>query len=274
MHMTRTIVAALICACLWTVSPAAAQMPRISDLVTAEIRPGWRTEKGTIMAALHLRLARDWITYWRHPGESGIAPRLDLSGSGNLAGARLHWPAPRLFTKAGYLSIGYANELVLPLELSPVQDGRPVDLELALSIGVCADICIPVDMEFAVALDGHGEADRTIRRALDHRPTTARAAGLSDLRCAVQPTQKGLQLTTHWTMPRQSDGVEHILLEMPGSPWRVQTLPSSRTGQQLTGRAMLRPKSDQAAAIDRSTIRMTLVTDNGAFQHQGCSLTR
>ena len=75
--------------------------PRPSDIVAAEIRPGWRTEQGTIMAALHLRLARDWITYWRHPGESGIAPRLDLSGSGNLAGARLHWPALALVYQGG-----------------------------------------------------------------------------------------------------------------------------------------------------------------------------
>ena len=102
MSMFRSLASAMPCASLWAVGPATAQVPRPSDIVAAEVLPGWRTEQGTIMAALHLRLARDWITYWRHPGESGIAPRLDLSGSGNLAEARVHWPAPRLFTKAGF----------------------------------------------------------------------------------------------------------------------------------------------------------------------------
>lgn len=273
MSIIRTLASAAFCASLWASAPASAQVPRPSDIVAAEIRPGWRTDEGTIMAAVHLRLARDWITYWRHPGESGIAPRLDLAGSGNLASARVHWPAPRLFTKAGYLSIGYADELVLPLELVPARAGQPIDLRAALSIGVCDDVCIPVDMEFSAELDGRGAPDRTIRQALAHRPSTARAAGLSDLHCDVQPAKKGMHLSAQWTIP-QSNGQEYILIEMPGSAWRVQTLPSLRTGDQLTGQALLRARKGQAAAIDRSSIRMTLITAQGTFEHQGCSLTR
>lgn len=273
MSIFRLLASALFCASIWATVPASAQVPRPSDIVAAEIRPGWRTAQGTIMAALHVRLARDWITYWRHPGESGIAPRLDLSGSGNLAAARVHWPAPRLFTKAGYLSIGYADELVLPLELTPALADRPIDLRMALSIGVCDDVCIPVDMDFTVALDGRGGPDRTIRQALARQPSTARAAGLSELRCEFQPARKGMHLTTHWTIPQQT-GDEYILLEMPGSAWRVQTMPSIRTGGQLSGQAILRARKGQAAAIDRSAIRMTLITRDGTFEHQGCSLTR
>lgn len=273
MFKINPILAALLGASLWALSPATAQVPRPSDIVAAEIRPGWRTETGTIMAALHLRLARNWITYWRHPGESGIAPRLDLSGSGNLAGARLHWPAPRLFTKAGYLSIGYADELVLPIELTPARAGQPIDLRAALSIGVCDDVCIPVDMTLAVALDGHGGPDRAIRTALENGLKTARAAGLSDVTCEIEPARKGMQLSARWTMPQQS-GQEFMLLEMPDGVWRVQTLPSLRAGGQVTGQALLRARKGQSGAIDRSAIRMTLITTDGAFEHQGCSLTR
>ncbi|SUZ31569.1 hypothetical protein ROE7235_01318 [Roseibaca ekhonensis] len=273
MSIFRSLASVAICASVWAVSPATAQVPRPSDIVAAEVLPGWRTEHGTIMAALHLRLARDWITYWRHPGESGIPPRLDLSGSGNLAGARLHWPAPRLFTKAGYLSIGYANELVLPLELTPTSAGMPIDLRAAFSIGVCDDVCIPVDMQFATVLDGRGGPDRAIRSALARQPESGRSAGLSDLRCEVQPAAKGMHLSAHWTIPQRA-GQEYILLELPGSAWRVQSLPSQRVGGQLTGQAMLRGKKGQAAGIDRSAIRMTLITPDGTFEHQGCSLTR
>ena len=273
MDISRLLAGAIVGASLWLGSHATAQALRPSDIVQADIRPGWRTDRGTIMAALHLRLARDWITYWRHPGESGIPPRLDLSGSGNLEGARLHWPAPRLFDKAGFLSIGYKHDLVLPLELTPANASRPVDLRAALSIGVCDDVCIPVDMEFAVALDGRGAPDSAIRRALASGPQSARAAGLSDLHCRVQPAEKGLQLSARWTIPQRA-GKEYMLMEMPGSPWRVQSLPSVRTGGHLTGQAMLRSKQDKAGGIDRSRIRMTMITADGAFEHQGCSVAR
>ncbi|MFX4601211.1 protein-disulfide reductase DsbD domain-containing protein, partial [Acinetobacter baumannii] len=43
---------------------------------------------------LELRLEPGWKTYWRSPGDAGFAPRLDWSGSGNLAGATLSYPAP------------------------------------------------------------------------------------------------------------------------------------------------------------------------------------
>lgn len=273
MSFFRTLASALLCTNLWTGGPALAQAPNPSEIVTAEIRPGWRTPRGTIMAGLHLRLAPGWITYWRHPGESGIPPRLDMSGSGNLESARLHWPAPRLFNKAGYLSIGYADELVLPIELTPARRGQPINLSAALSIGVCDDVCIPVDMSFSATLAGAGAPDRVIRQSLDRRPSTARAAGLSDLRCEFEPAKKGMHLNVHWKIP-QSSGQEFILLELPGNAWRVQSLPSLRSGGQLTGQAILRARKGQTAAIDRSAIRMTLITSAGTFEHQGCSLTR
>lgn len=225
------------------------------------------------MSALHLRLAPSWITYWRHPGESGIAPRLDLSKSINLAGARIHWPAPRLFTKAGFLSIGYADEVILPLELTPERADRAIDLDAMISIGVCDDVCIPVDLHFNRSLDGRGAPDRAITRALDRRPGTARSAGLSDLHCEMQPASKGLHLSARWTIPQHA-GQEYILLELPDGPWRVQALPSQRSGATLTGQAMLRGPKGQAFGVNRSDIRMTLITTDGTFVHQGCSLGR
>jgi DsbC/DsbD-like thiol-disulfide interchange protein len=249
-----------------------AQAPRPSDVVSAELRPGWRTQSGTVIAAVHLKMARNWITYWRHPGEAGIAPRLDLSGSGNLAGVRLHWPAPRLFTKAGYLSIGYADELVLPIELTPRRTGQPIDLRAALSVGVCDEVCIPVDMQFSATLSGNGTYDRLIANALDRQPASARAAGLTDVSCGIEPAKRGVQISARWAFPDR--GVqEYLLVEVPGPGWRVRPMASHRAGAQLTGTALLRA-TGQGNAIDRSSVRMTLITSDGTYEHQGCSLTR
>src|SRR6476660_5184175 len=51
-----------------------------------------------LRAGIEIRLAPGWKTYWRYPGDSGVPPRFDFSGSDNLARAKVLYPAPHLFT--------------------------------------------------------------------------------------------------------------------------------------------------------------------------------
>src|SRR6056297_1113481 len=83
---------------------AEAAMP--ADVVRAEVLPGWTTGAGTRMAALRLTLAPGWKTYWRAPGDAGIPPAFDWSGSRNLKGVAFHWPAPDVFQSYGIRTIG------------------------------------------------------------------------------------------------------------------------------------------------------------------------
>ena len=56
---------------------------------------------GTVAAGLHFRLEEGWKIYWRSPGDAGFPPRPDWSGSANLAGAKVWWPAPLRFSILG-----------------------------------------------------------------------------------------------------------------------------------------------------------------------------
>jgi len=56
----------------------------LDDVAKVTVLPGWRTATGNHMAAIRIELAEGWTTYWRSAGESGIPPRFDWSGSGNL----------------------------------------------------------------------------------------------------------------------------------------------------------------------------------------------
>ena len=53
------------------------------------------------MAAVEIRLAPGWHTYWRVPGEAGIPPRFDWSGSQNLAAVAYEWPRPEIIVSYG-----------------------------------------------------------------------------------------------------------------------------------------------------------------------------
>ncbi len=239
-----------------------------SDVVNAQIKPGWKTSAGTHMSALKLRLAPDWITYWRHPGESGIVPRLDWSGSRNIAQARIVWPEPRLHIKAGFASVGYADQVTLPIEITPVEAGQPVELAATLSLGVCNDICIPVDLPFNLSLSGAGLHDAAIATALEKRPRSARSAGLRDVSCTIAPHKRGVQLSAALSMP-PSGAREFVVIEAPGLAARV--LPTERQGDKLIGHSLIRSSGDMPA-IDRSAVRLSVVSERGTVVHQGCAL--
>ena len=247
---------------------AQAQSPKLSEILDARMRSGWQTDTGTHMAALHLRLAGNWITYWRHPGESGIVPKLDWSGSHNLAGARIHWPEPRLYFKAGIASIGYSREIVLPIELTPADPGLPFELDATLTLGVCDDICIPVDLALQLGVNDTGRPDGMIATALTQRPRKASSAGLVNVSCDVSPDKRGMRLSATLTLPQQG-AEEFALIEMTGPPIRSSALPSERHGDTITGHTLLRLKPGEA--IDRSAVRISVVSENGVVQHQGCT---
>jgi DsbC/DsbD-like thiol-disulfide interchange protein len=243
---------------------------QLGQLVRAGILPGWTTAQGTRMAALQLRLAPGWKTYFRIPGEAGIAPRFDWSESQNLAEVRIHWPRPEVFDQGGFRSIGYHDELVLPLELVPQRPDRPIVLSGRISIGVCDDICVPAELTVEAALRGEGAPDGRITAALATAARPAREAGLSGpLRCAVEPAGRGLALTLRATLPRQA-AEEHMLIELPGSRTWVGDSRTWRDGGDLVARAQLRAPRGEAPVLDRSRIAVTILGGSRALEHRGC----
>lgn len=251
-------------------APALAQGLFAPRIVEAELRPGWRTAEGTVMAALHLELAQGWKTYWRIPGEAGIAPRLDWSRSQNVQAVTEHWPLPIVFDQSGFQSIGYAGELVLPLEFHPERAGRPMAVHGEITIGVCRETCVPVDLSLSIALRGEGAHDPMIAAALAQGPRPAQNAGLAASRCALSPTERGMELTLRATLPR-SGGTEHVVIELPGTNYWVADARSWREGGDLVARTLVRDPARGPVIIDRSALAFTVISDRQILTAQGCT---
>ena len=249
--------------------PAQAQGLFAQRLVEAELRPGWLTPQGTVMAALHLELAEGWKTYWRVPGEAGIAPQMDWSRSQNVAGVTAHWPLPVVFDQGGFQSIGYGGELVLPLEFRPERSGRPMAVHGDITIGVCQDICVPVDLSLSIALRGEGAHDPVIAQALSQVARPARAAGLTASRCTLTPSERGMELTLRATLPR-SGGAEHVVIELPGTGYWVNDAESWREGGDLVARTLVRNPARGPVTIDRSALVFTVIGERQMLSAQGC----
>ena len=166
--MTRKTLASL-CLALTMALPASAQS--YDRVVQAEVLPGWRMEDGHHMAAIRITLNPGWKTYWRAPGDAGIPPRFDWRGSGNLRNVDITWPTPEVFDQNGMRSIGYAQEVILPLRITPKRAGKPVKFKAHLNIGVCRDICVPQDIKVTASLPPDvTKRDPRIAAAMAERP--------------------------------------------------------------------------------------------------------
>ncbi len=126
-----------------------------------------------LWAAVAIRMDEGWKTYWRNPGDAGIPPHLDWEGSINLASAKVEWPTPLRFHDGLAWSIGYEDEVVIPIRLEAENPERPVALSLRFSYAVCAEICIPeqADLNGFVRNDEtDAAASKMIGRALKKVP--------------------------------------------------------------------------------------------------------
>jgi suppressor for copper-sensitivity B len=114
---------------------------------------GGATGVGTgdsVSAGLEMKLADGWHAYWKMPGESGLPPHLDWSGSTNLASAAMDWPLPKRMEIAGLQSFVYDGTVLFPLTIKPAKPGQPVSLALKAEIMVCRDICVPQTLNLSL----------------------------------------------------------------------------------------------------------------------------
>jgi DsbC/DsbD-like thiol-disulfide interchange protein len=148
-------------------APASVSGEQVS-LVAAENAPGAKT----FLAGLRMEMKDGWHTYWRMPGDSGIAPNFDWSGSQNVAAVDLLWPAPQRFDAKGDNTVGYTHEVVWPVLVRAADPAKPVTLKLSAFYGVCANICVPGEAHLSLVLPGAGTATdgELIRRYLARVP--------------------------------------------------------------------------------------------------------
>ena len=86
---------------------------KVRCMLTGEVDPA----TNTLPAVLEVQLEGDWKTYWRSPGEGGIAPTIKWDGSRNLQQVDWRWPATEEFSLLGLQTFGYKGNTTFPLTL-------------------------------------------------------------------------------------------------------------------------------------------------------------
>jgi DsbC/DsbD-like thiol-disulfide interchange protein len=128
-----------------------------------------------LLGGVAFQLQPGWKTYWRTPGDSGVPPRFDFSKSDNVEAVTVLWPAPKQFDDgAGGVSLGYHDQIVLPLRIVAKNVDKPVTLRAEINYAVCEKLCIPVEANAELAFNSVASTeDSALFAALDTVPKPA-----------------------------------------------------------------------------------------------------
>jgi DsbC/DsbD-like thiol-disulfide interchange protein len=198
-----------------------------------------------LLGGIALQLQPGWKTYWRTPGDSGVPPRFDFSKSENIEAVTVLWPAPTKFDDgAGGHSLGYHNQIVLPLRIVAKNTDRPVTLRAEINYAVCEKLCIPVEASTELSFTSVASTeDSALFAALDTVPKPASVGdpnpltirdvkrdGKSSVQVdVVSPDAREVSLfvegpTPDWGLPvpnlveHSPPGVKRFVFELDGMP--------------------------------------------------------
>src|SRR5258706_9401681 len=198
-----------------------------------------------LLGGIAVQLQPGWKTYWRTPGDSGVPPRFDFSKSENIEAVTVLWPAPAKFDDgAGGHSMGYHDQVVLPLRIVAKNADKPVMLRVGINYAVCEKICIPVEANTELGFTSVASTeDSALYAALDTVPKPASVGDPNPLTIrdvkrdgktsvmvdVVAPDAREVGLfvegpTPDWALPvpklleRSPPGVKRFAFELEGLP--------------------------------------------------------
>ena len=230
---------------------------------------GWRQADGSHVAAIEIRMRPGWYTYWRVPGDAGIAPEFDWSGSRNLASVAYEWPHPEVIETAGMRSFGFYDELVLPIRLEPQRRGEAIEASLELFFGICEQVCIPAEVRVEAVLPPSAAPvgrDRigAAQAARAHGPGEA---GVINASCGITAGTDGAEIaaTVEFAAPPLAGQV--VVFESARGDVGIGRSRTQQSGSTLAARAALAG----GGALDRSDLRLTVIGPERTVDIPGCA---
>lgn len=112
-------------------------------------------DDGKIDILLDVKLDDGWKTYWRSPGEGGVAP--EIVWSTPIETVDWQWPAPGRFDVAGVSTQGYMGDIIFPITVSSAE--KLTKLAGVLTLSTCSNVCILTDYPFELDLTEPTPAD-------------------------------------------------------------------------------------------------------------------
>lgn len=219
--------------------------------------------------AIQMELKPGWKTYWRMPGDTGIAPQFDTSGSSNLKSFEVEWPAPKSFDDTYGRSIGYSNRVVLPVRVVAKNKTLPMAVALTVRYGVCERICVPLEQSFSLVLTRFVPPNADAAALIDSARQSVPVAGTASTPLAVtavglagQLPDAALRVATRIADP---DAPTELFAEGPEDWYLPLPKRTGKAGDEIQWELSL-ADLPQSAIISGSSVTFTLVNGKQAIE--------
>jgi DsbC/DsbD-like thiol-disulfide interchange protein len=175
-----------------------------------------------LLGGVAFQLEPGWKTYWRTPGDSGVPPRFDFSRSDNVDAVTVLWPAPSKFPDgAGGHSLGYHDQVVLPLRIAAKNADKPITLRATITYAVCAKLCVPVEASIELPFVSVASTeDSALAAALDTVPKPARVGDPNPLTIRDVKRKGESAVTVDVVTANPKDDVD-LFVEGPTPDWAL-----------------------------------------------------
>ena len=242
----------------------------IIGLKSVDIIRGWRQSDDIHIAAINIKLEDGWKTYWRVPGIGGIAPILNWDKSKNIKNISQIWPTPNIYNEYGLQTIGYKDELLLPLQIQPIDKKQPIHLSITIDFGICSDVCVPIQTTVEERLPERTSiGKKNILDTLEKAILSGNKSPFKIVKCNIVPIKDGFEVNAFFeglaSFDKDTLGVVEYPVKQNG--W-INQKASLISSNQLSVHAIVYNKSIHF--IDRSDLTLTIFTKNKAFEFDGC----
>ena len=242
----------------------------IIGLKSVDIIRGWRQSDDIHIAAINIKLEDGWKTYWRVPGIGGIAPILNWEKSKNIKNISQIWPTPNIYNEYGLQTIGYKDELLLPLQIQPIDKKQPIHLSITIDFGICSDVCVPIQTAVEERLPERTSiGKKNILDTLEKAILSGNKSPFKIVKCNIVPIKDGFEVNAFFeglaSFDKDTLGVVEYPVKQNG--W-INQKASLISSNQLSVHAIVYNKSIHF--IDRSDLTLTIFTKNKAFEFDGC----
>lgn len=224
-------------------------------------------DAGNPAAALEVRLEPGWKTYWRTPGEGGLPTVFDFGASRNLAVADASYPAPRRYDDGYSVTNTYEGRVLFPIEFEAALSSAPVTLDIQVNMGVCEEICIPMQVHASVTL-APGEIDpdalAIVEEARGLLPGAPESGTFEIKGVDLGEANDGDTAITVTAIVPQAFGAE-LFVEGPVGWYQSAAHQTARDGNQLTFEFVMWTTGD-GAALAGAPLTFTLVSAGAAIE--------
>ncbi|MFO1266214.1 MAG: protein-disulfide reductase DsbD family protein [Rubrivivax sp.] len=107
-----------------------------------------------LLLGLLIEHKRDWHTYWKNPGDSGLPTTLAFTLPAGFVAGEIAWPTPQRLPIGPLMNYGYDGKLLLPVAVQVPAGfaGETLPQKLRADWLVCKDVCIPEGGDFTLQL--------------------------------------------------------------------------------------------------------------------------